>query len=201
MFYRPEDGHGLPHNPFNAIVAPRPIGWISTRSTRGIDNLAPYSFFNAVAYTPPQVMFASTGTKADRARGKDSLGNIDQTGVFCVNVVEFEAINEMNASSATLPASEDEFPHSHVTKAACNEIACSRAVLAPASLECKLSQLVPLEGEDNYMVIGRVVGVHIRDDCLVDGKFDITRFGMVARLGYRDYTVVHDAFELTRPDD
>lgn len=201
MFYRPEDGHGLPHNPFNAIVAPRPIGWISTRSTRSVDNLAPYSFFNAVAYTPPQVMFASTSGKSDRARGKDSLGNIDQTGVFCVNVVEEEAINEMNRSSATLPASEDEFAFARVTKVACTEIPCSRVALAPASLECRLSQLVPLEGEDNYMVIGRVVGVHIRDDCLVDGKFDITRFGMVTRLGYRDYSVVRDAFELGRPDD
>ncbi|MGR3365170.1 MAG: flavin reductase family protein [Maritimibacter harenae] len=201
MFYRPEDGHGLPHNPFNAIVAPRPIGWISTRSSRGFDNLAPYSFFNAVAYTPPQVMFASTSGKSDRARGKDSLGNIDQTGVFCVNVVEEEAIHHMNASSASLAAGEDEFPHSEVTKAACNEIACSRVALAPASLECRLSQLIQLEGEDNFMVIGRVVGVHIRDDCLVDGKFDITRFGMVTRLGYRDYSVIREAFELTRPDD
>ncbi|MBV7409324.1 flavin reductase family protein [Maritimibacter sp. DP1N21-5] len=201
MYYRPEDGHGLPHNPFNAIVAPRPIGWISTRSTRSVDNLAPYSFFNAVAYTPPQVMFASTSSKADRARGKDSLGNIEQTGVFCVNVVEEEALHEMNRSSASLAAGEDEFPHARVTKAACTEIACSRVALAPAALECRLSQLVVLEGENNFMVIGRVVGVHIRDDCLVDGKFDITRFGMVSRLGYRDYTIIRDSFELGRPDD
>ncbi len=201
MFYRPEDGHGLPHNPFNAIISPRPIGWISTRSTRGYDNLAPYSFFNGVAYTPPQVMFASTGAKTDRARGKDTLGNIDQTGVFCVNVVEEEALHEMNASSQSLAASDDEFPHSKVTKTSCSEIACSRVALSPASLECRLSQLVPLEGENNYLVIGRVVGVHIRDDCLVDGKFDVTKFGMVSRLGYRDYTIIRDTFELTRPDD
>ena len=88
MFYRPEDGHGLPHNPFNALIVPRPIGWISTRGKDGIDNLAPYSFFNGVAYTPPQVMFATTGDKPDRDGTKDSLGNIRETGVFCVNMVE-----------------------------------------------------------------------------------------------------------------
>ncbi|MEM7490237.1 MAG: flavin reductase, partial [Pseudomonadota bacterium] len=86
MFYRPEDGHGLPHNPFNAIVSPRPIGWIATRGTMG-DNLAPYSFFNAVAYVPPQVMFASTSAKPDRDGTKDSVAQIRETGVFCVNIV------------------------------------------------------------------------------------------------------------------
>ena len=88
MFYRPADGHGLPHNPFNAIVTPRPIGWISTRGADGSDNLAPYSFFNGVAYVPPQVMFASTGAKDDQDGTKDSVANIRETGVFCVNVVE-----------------------------------------------------------------------------------------------------------------
>lgn len=201
MFYRPEDGHGLPHNPFNAIIAPRPIAWISTRSEDGQDNLAPYSFFNGVAYTPPQVMFATTSGKADRARGKDTLGNIDQTGVFCVNVVEEEAIHHMNATSAALPAGTDEFAHGQVTKAPCDQIACSRVALAPAALECRMTQVVPLEGAANYLVVGQVVGVHLRDDCIVDGKFDVTRFGMVSRLGYRDYTIIRDAFELTRPDD
>ena len=88
MFYRPEDGHGLPHNPFNAVITPRPIGWISTRGSDGHDNLAPYSFFNGVAYVPPQVMFSSTGSKSDRAVGKDSLTQLRDTGVFCVNIVE-----------------------------------------------------------------------------------------------------------------
>ena len=91
MFYEPRNGHGLPHNPFNAIVTPRPIGWISTRSADGIDNLAPYSFFNAVAYTPPQVMFASTSSKPDQDDTKDSVANIRDTGVFCVNVVSYFA--------------------------------------------------------------------------------------------------------------
>ncbi|GGD43197.1 flavin reductase family protein [Sinisalibacter lacisalsi] len=201
MFYRPEDGHGLPHNPFNAIIAPRPIGWISTRGSDGHDNLAPYSFFNGAAYDPPQVMFSTTGAKPDRLRGKDTLGNIEQTGVFCVNVVEEEGINEMNASSAAFPARTDEFAAARVTKAACKEIACSRVALAPAALECRMTQVVKLKGTDNFVVFGEVVGVHLRDDCLSDGKFDIARFGLVARLGYRDYTIVRDYFELARPND
>jgi flavin reductase (DIM6/NTAB) family NADH-FMN oxidoreductase RutF len=201
MFYRPEDGHGLPHNPFNAIVAPRPIGWISTRSSDGSDNLAPYSFFNAVAYEPPQVMFATTGSKSDRLRGKDTLGNIEQTGVFCVNVVEEEGIDGMNASSAALPAGHDEFAAAGIAKAPCKEIACSRVALAPAALECRLTQVVRIEGEANFVVFGEVVGVHLRDDCLTDGKFDPTRFGLVARMGYRDYTIVRETFELDRPGE
>ena len=201
MFYRPEDGHGLPHNPFNAIVAPRPIAWVSTRSGDGHDNLAPYSFFNGVAYDPPQVMFSTTGSKADRLRGKDTLGNIEQTGVFCVNVVEEEGMAAMNASSASFPAGVDEFAAAEVTKAGCKEIACSRVALAPAALECKLTQIVKARGEDNYVVFGIVVGVHIRDDCLVEGKLDPARFGLVGRLGYRDYVIVRDYVELPRPGE
>ena len=100
MFYRPEDGHGLPYNPFNAIVTPRPIGWISTQDSAGNRNLAPYSFFNAVAYVPPQVMFSSTGMKSDQDGTKDSVSNIRETGVFCVNIVEYSMRDAMNASSA-----------------------------------------------------------------------------------------------------
>lgn len=201
MFYRPKDGHGLPHNPFNAIVTPRPIGWISTRGQDGVDNLAPYSFFNAVAYTPPQVMFASTSAKDDRHMGKDSLANIDETGVFCVNVVEYAARDVMNATSGSHPAGQDEFALAGIDKAPCEAIACARVANAPASLECEMRQIVRLEGENNYMVIGEVVGVHMRDDCLVDGMFDVTRFQPLTRLGYRDYSVVREVFSLKRPDD
>lgn len=102
MYYRPSDGHNLPHNPFNAIVSPRPIGWISTRASSGHENLAPYSFFNAVAYVPPQVMFASIGSK-------DTLRNLRETGEFCVNLVGADQIAVMNASSAALEFEEDEF--------------------------------------------------------------------------------------------
>jgi len=201
VYYQPKDGHGLPHNPFNAIITPRPIGWISTRGAAGADNLAPYSFFNGVAYTPPQVMFATTGAKTDRAIGKDSLANIKETKVFCVNIVEYAMRDAMNATSATLAANESEFDHASIEPVECNQIACKRVAGAPASLECKMTQIVQIEGADNYVVFGEVVGVHMRDDCLVDGRFDVTRFQPLARLGYRDYSVVRDVFSLARPDD
>ncbi|NBR90652.1 MAG: flavin reductase family protein [Rhodobacteraceae bacterium] len=201
MFYRPSEGHSLPHNPFNAIVTPRPIGWISTRGTDGTDNLAPYSFFNAVAYTPPQVMFASTGTKADRDGTKDSVANIRDTGVFCVNIVEYAMRDAMNASSKTLPANVDEFAHAGLTREECQEIACARVAGAPAALECRLTQIIKLEGETNFLVLGEVVGVHMRDDCMVNGMFDVTKFQPLARLGYKDYARIDTLFSLVRPDE
>lgn len=201
MFYRPEDGHGLPHNPFNAVVTPRPIGWISSRDAEGRNNLAPYSFFNAVAYVPPQVMFASTGVKPDRDGTKDSVQNIRDTGVFCVNIVEYTMRDAMNVSSGTYPRVVDEFDKAGVDKTECETIACARVVPAPANLECKLTRIVQLAGKANFMVLGEVTGIHLRDDCLVDGMFDVTRFQPLARLGYRDYARVTDLFSLTRPDD
>lgn len=201
MFYRPSEGHGLPHNPFNAIVTPRPIGWISTRDADGRDNLAPYSFFNAVAYVPPQVMFASTSAKADRGDTKDSVSNIRDTGVFCVNIVEYAARDVMNASSATVDRDVDEFELAGIDKAACDTIAASRVANAPASLECKVTQIIQLEGESNFAVFGEVTGIHMRDDCIVDGRFDVTRYQPLTRLGYRDYGVIKEVFSLTRPDD
>lgn len=201
MFYRPAEGHGLPHNPFNAIVTPRPIGWISTRDRAGRDNLAPYSFFNAVAYVPPQVMFASTGAKADRGDTKDSVACIRQTGVFCVNVVAEGMRDAMNATSTWLPAGVDEFAHAGLEKADCREINCARVAAAPAALECRVTQIVPLRGESNFMVLGEVVGVHLHDACMDNGRFDVTRYAPLARMGYRDYAVVRKVFELQRPDD
>lgn len=199
MFYRPSEGHGLPHNPFNAIVTPRPIGWISSRSKDGVNNLAPYSFFNATAYVPPQVMFCSTGTKPDQDGTKDSLANIRDTGVFCVNVVEYDMRDAMNASCANLGKDVDEFAHAGLEAAECDQIACARVAAAPAALECEVTQIVPLKGEANYMVMGEVVGVHMRDDCLVDGKFDITTYHPLSRLGYMDYTTIRELFSLQRP--
>ena len=193
MFYRPKDGHGLPHNPFNALVTPRPIGWISTRGPLG-DNLAPYSFFNAVAYVPPQVMFASTGVK-------DSLTNLRSAGVFAVNVVGEAVLAAMSATSEGFPPGVDEFQAVGVAKAACVEIDCPRVADAPAVLECVVTQVIGLQGRGNFLVLGEVVGVHIADDCLVAGRVDPTLYRPVARMGYRDYTIVRDVFELKRPDD
>jgi flavin reductase (DIM6/NTAB) family NADH-FMN oxidoreductase RutF len=201
MFYRPEDGHGLPHNPFNAIVTPRPIGWVSSRGSDGSENLAPYSFFNAVAYVPPQVMFASTGAKPDRDGTKDSVSNIRDTGVFCVNIVEYGMRDAMNVSSGGYAKDVDEFERAGLERVACETIACSRVAGAPAALECKVTQIVPLEGVANIMVLGEVTGIHMRDDCLVDGRFDVTTFQPLSRLGYRDYARVTDLFSLARPDD
>ncbi|MEP0155304.1 flavin reductase family protein [Pseudophaeobacter sp.] len=201
MFYRPEDGHGLPHNPFNALITPRPIGWISSRAADGSNNLAPYSFFNGVAYTPPQVMFASTGSKDDQPGTKDSLANIEDTGVFCVNIVAYEMRDAMNASSEMLPKEVDEFSHAGLTAVECDTINCARIEGAPAALECKLTQIVTLPGVANRVAFGEVTGIHLRDDCLRDGIFDVTTFNPLARMGYRDYTVVRDVFSLARPDD
>ena len=201
MFYRPEDGHGLPHNPFNAIITPRPIGWISTRAGDGSENLAPYSFFNGVAYVPPQVVFGSTGTKSDRNGTKDSVSNIRETGVFCVNIVEYAMREAMNVTSGTYAQDADEFALAGLDRAPCDTIACSRVVGAPASLECRMTEIVTLKGDANFLVIGEVTGIHMRDDCIRDGRFDVLAYQPLTRLGYRDYARITELFSLARPDD
>lgn len=201
MFYRPEQGHGLRHNPFNAIIVPRPIGWISTRDGDGHDNLAPYSFFNGVAYSPPQVMFASTAGKPDRPDTKDSVANIRDTGEFCVNIVEYAMRDAMNVSSGTYRMGTDEFEMAGLDKLCCETVECRRVAGAPAALECRLIRIVDLPGEANKVVFGEVTGIHLRDDCVIDGRFDVLRFNPVGRLGYRDYTAVREMFSLARPDD
>jgi len=107
----------------------------------------------------------------------------------------------MNASSATLPHGADEFGHAGIEKANCDQINCARVATAPASLECRMTQMVKIEGENNFVVFGEVVGVHMRDDCIKDGRFDVTTYQPLSRLGYRDYARVTDVFEIIRPDD
>lgn len=201
MFYLPKDGHGLPHNPFNALITPRPIAWVSTQDSDGHANLAPYSFFNGTAYVPPQVMFASTGIKADQDNTKDTLANIRATGVFCINVVEQAMTEAMNVTTETFPKDVDEFARAGLDVAPCKTIDCPRVASAPASLECQMTQIIPLKGEANYVIHAEVIGIHLRDDCVVDGKFDVSTFRPLARLGYRDYSVVDNTFTLERPDD
>jgi flavin reductase (DIM6/NTAB) family NADH-FMN oxidoreductase RutF len=191
MFYSPENRQGLKHNPFKAIVAPRPIGWISTRGRLG-DNLAPYSFFNAISDTPMQVMFAGGH--------KDSIRNVQSTGVFAVNLVSHDLLAQMNASSAALPLGVDEFAVAGVQKAECETIACPRVAQAPASLECRALQVLDLKGGD-LMVIGEVTGIHINPQFLQNGRFDTAAAQLTARLGYRDYAVIERTFELARPQD
>lgn len=199
MFYKPKEGHGLPRNPFNAVVSPRPIAWVSTRGSDGSENLAPYSFFNAVAYEPPQIMIASIGSKPDRDSSKDTFSNIRETGDFCINVVEYAMRDAMNKSSHAFERTVDEFAQGGLERTACEVIACSRVAGAPASLECKFLSETQLSGEANFVIFGEVVGVHLRDDCLADGIFDVTSFSPLARLGYDDYASIQSVFSLGRP--
>ena len=198
MFYDArKNDHGLPHDPFKAVVAPRPIGWISSRSAAGISNLAPYSFFNAVASQPNMVMFSSYGMK-------DSVSNIEETGEFACSLVSYDLRDKMNASSASVGADVNEFELASLTEAPCRLIKASYVAEAPAALECKLLEIVHLgryEGiESNYhMVIGHVVGVHIKDDFIEGGIVNGAKLQQLSRLGYLDYAAVDEVFSLTRP--
>lgn len=200
MFYRPGlDDHGLPHNPFKAMVAPRPIGWISTVGADGSVNLAPYSFFNALSDNPPMVMFSNTGTKPDRDGAKDSVSNIRETGEFATSVVGLALRAPMNASSGPYEAGVDEFDVAGLEKAPCELIAPPRVKGAAGSFECRLWKIVDLPGPSNVMVIGEVVGIHIDEAFLTDGIFDVTKVQPLSRLGYRDYAAVTEVFSLNRP--
>ncbi|MGG7565257.1 flavin reductase family protein [Rhodovulum sp. DZ06] len=203
MHYRIADGHPLPHNPFKAIVAPRPIGWISSVDAAGRVNLAPYSFFNGIADDPPMVMFSSLGRKVGRDEAKDSVSNIEATGEFVVNAADWALRDAMNVSSGGYAAEEDEFELAGLEKAGSLEVRPPRVAAAPAALECVLDRIVELPasaaGLPNRMVIGRVVAVHIRDDALTDGMFDIAKARLIARCGYRDYLSVDSLFQMTRP--
>jgi flavin reductase (DIM6/NTAB) family NADH-FMN oxidoreductase RutF len=203
MFYRPGEPHGLPHNPFNALVVPRPIGWVSSVDRKGRVNLAPYSFFNAVAYFPPQVIFSGTTAHAEGGL-KDSVRNIEETGAFVCNLVTEALAQKMNLTSASAPRAVDEFELAGLTKAPSEVVAPPRVAESPAHLECELVQIVELlttdpEAAPNRLVVGRVVGIHIDDALLVDGRVDITKLKPVARLGYMDYAPVREVFEMTRP--
>jgi len=205
MFYRPAEGHGLPHDPFKAIVAPRPIGWISSLDSQGRANLAPYSFFNGCGDAPPLVMFSQSGRKSRPEPIKDSISNIRETGEFACNVVGAKQKDAMNLSSGTYQPGIDEFEVAGLTKAPGVSISAPHVAESPAVLECRLVKIVDdlpswREHAFNIIVIGEVVGVHIRDECLVEGRLDVRTFNPVARLGYMDYTTVTDVWEMFRPD-
>ena len=198
MFYNPEIGHNLPHDPFKAIVSPRPIGWISTTDKEKNVNLAPYSFFNAVADNPPMIMFSITGQKKNISL-KDTLQNIIETKCFVVNIVSKDLLNQMNQTSGNYPKNTDEFVLAKLEKTNCVYIDVPRVKKSPASLECTLYKILKLPGVSNNMVIGKVIGVHINENILKNGVFDILAYDPVARLGYKDYTYVSSKFELERP--
>ncbi|MBE9477584.1 MAG: flavin reductase family protein [Proteobacteria bacterium] len=200
MFYRPNiDDHGLPHNPFKAIVSPRPIGWISTLNSDGIANLAPYSFFNGIQDEPPMVMFSVTGNKAEIAEPKDSLLNIQDTGEFCVNIVSDALKHAMNITSEHFAHGVDEFEKADLEKGAPQVINAPFVAASPVAMECRLHKIIALPG-NGHMVLGEVVCIHIRDEHLKNGLLDVTSYIPMARLGYRDYTAVHDVFSLNRPE-
>ncbi|HEY2658229.1 MAG TPA: flavin reductase family protein [Caulobacteraceae bacterium] len=180
-FYEPGQGHGLPHDPFNAIVGPRPIGWISSRDGQGRLNLAPYSFFNAFNYRPPIVGFASIGAK-------DSLRNIQETGEFGWNLATMALAEPMNQSCASVPPEVDEFELSGLTPAPSRLIAAPRVAESPVSFECRMSQILQLQGADGrqvktWLVLGEVVGVHIDRALLKDGVYDTAAARPILRAG------------------
>ncbi len=199
-FYEPRAGHGLPHDPFNAIVGPRPIGWISTRSHTGVPNLAPYSFFNAFNYTPPIVGFASIGYK-------DTVRNVEETGEFCWNLATRALAGRMNATCATVPPEVDEFALAGLTPAASRLVRVPRVAEAQVSFECRLTQLIQLQGADgqevpSWLVLGEVVGVHIDRALLKDGVYDTAHAGHILRGGGpADYFEIGPArlFRMARP--
>ncbi len=202
-FYRSDEPHGLRRNPFNQLVVPRPIGWISTVDADGDVNLAPYSFFNAVAYVPPIVMYATTGPHG-RGGEKDSVANIRATGEFVFNMTTWALRDAVNASCVAAPHGVDEFDVAGLTKAASTIVKPPRVAESPVHFECTLVQIVELPTPDatdpNTVVFGEVVGVHIDDDAIVDGLVDVRKLDPIARLGYDEYTRVTEVFAMTRPE-
>lgn len=197
-FYDPATGHGLPHDPFKAIVAPRLIGWVSTRSSRGQLNLAPYSFFGAFASVPPIIGFCSEGRK-------DSLRNVEATREFVWNLATRPLAEQMNRTSAPVAPDIDEFELTGLTPVAGRNVSVPRVGESPAALECRLLQVVQLHDlserpTDNWLVLGQVVGVHIQKAYLKDGLFDTHAAQPIMRAGYRgDYAQIGEIFEMIRP--
>jgi flavin reductase (DIM6/NTAB) family NADH-FMN oxidoreductase RutF len=201
MFYEPEkDDHGLPFNPYKSIVVPRPIGWISTVSRDGVVNLAPYSQFNNLGYDPPYVMF-SANSLPGTGRRKDSARNAADTGEFVVNMATYELREAVNITSQLLPSGTDEAALAGLEMIPCRIVNAPRVAASPVHLECRFHCSLALPGnafdQVHHVVIGRVVGVHIRDDALTpEGKLDVVKIRPLARLGYFDYTTVDSAFTM-----
>jgi flavin reductase (DIM6/NTAB) family NADH-FMN oxidoreductase RutF len=199
-YYEPRNGHGLRHDPLNAIIAPRPIGWISSRSSAGRLNLAPYSFFNALNYKPPIIAFSSIGRK-------DSLRNIEETGEFVWNLVTRPLADAMNVTSAPVPPDVNEFALAGLTPAASYSVAVPRVAESPVAFECRATQIVQLLAVaggkiDTWLVLGEVVGVHIARALVAKGVYETAAADPVLRGGGLDsYFAVSEAmhFRLARP--
>ena len=198
MFYETStNAHGLPHDPFKAIVTPRPIGWITAMSAKGEINLSPYSFFNAVSERPPMVAFSSSGKK-------DALTFIEETGEFVCNLATYDLREQMNLTSAVLPRGENEMAHAGLKPAPSRLVKPPRVADASAALECKWLQTVELNGVDGkpvdgWVVFGQVVGVHIDERFIRNGLLDTAAMKPIARGGYHDYSVLTESFTMRRP--
>jgi len=198
MFYEPRKrNHGLPYDPFKALVVPRPIGWVTTMSTAGDINLAPYSFFNAFQARPHLVGFAAAGRK-------DSVVFAEETGEFVCNLVSEDLWHEMSATSAPLDRGQNEMLHAGLAAAPSTLVKPPRVARAVAALECRWTQsfhLEDAEGEPSqaWLVCGEVIGIHIEDRFIADGRVDTAAMRVMARLGYQDYAVVERAMTLARP--
>lgn len=198
--YEPRKGHGLPHDPFNAIVGPRPIGWISTCNAQGALNLAPYSFFNAFNYVPPIVGFASIGAK-------DTLRNIEETGEFVCNLATRDLAEAMNQTCAAVAPEVNEFELAGLTPLASTHVRPPRVAESPVTLECRRTQVLQLQGVDGvqvptWLVLGEVVAVHIDTALLKDGVYDTASAGHILRTGGpADYFTVgpEQLFKMYRP--
>ena len=198
MFYETKDNkHGLPHDPFKSCIVPRPIGWITSMSAEGVVNLAPYSFFNGVSSDPPIVMFSNTGP------AKDSLVNCEATGEFVVNLATWELREQMNETSAGVGPEVDEFTLAGLEIEPSRLVKPPRVKAAPIHMECRYLQTVDLPtgtpDTRNAIVLGQVIGIHIKDEVLTDGMVDMTKMQPIARLGYMDYTRVDLVFTMNRP--
>ena len=198
MFYEPaKRNHGLPHDPFKAIVTPRPIGWITTMSLSGAINLAPYSYFNGVSSRPPVVMFSSEGHK-------DSVTNVKETGEFVCNLATWDLREQMNATSATFPPGVNEMEKAGLKAVPSKLVKPPRVAASPCAMECKVTQIVKLEylpgdAPETYTVFGQVIGIHIDEKFIKDGLLDTAAMKPIARCGYHDYSLLDETFTMTRP--
>ncbi|ASY62725.1 Nitrilotriacetate monooxygenase component B [Sinorhizobium sojae CCBAU 05684] len=198
MFYNTlSNSHGLPYDPFKAIVSPRPIGWIGTHAADGSLNLAPYSFFNAISDRPKLVMFSSSGYK-------DSVRNIEETGEFTASFASRNLSEAVNLTSVAAPHGESEFAIAGLTPVKGTLVSAPFVGEAFAALECRMTEILRPKGidgtvSDSYVVLGEVVGIHIREEAIRDGRFDVATVRPLARLGYMDYCDGGDVFAMMRP--
>jgi flavin reductase (DIM6/NTAB) family NADH-FMN oxidoreductase RutF len=199
IFFEPEqrDKALLPHDPFKGFVAPRPIGWISTMSRAGAVNLAPYSFFNGVLSRPRIVMFASETEK-------DSAAFAIESGEFCWSMATWALRDKMNATSEALPRGASEFEHAGLATAPCRLVRAPRVADSPAAMECKVTQVARVKDKDGretpgVVVFGEVIGMHLDERYLKDGRFDLSAAKPIARCGYDEYAVVERVFSIKRP--